>query len=111
MLDDLSSVKYPGSKTYLHINPKGNVMLKEDVGAELYKTWSNTQRRDEIAKLVQGYRSGLPASMLCKISESIAGNRKRARKYLIEMMTHDERQVAVNSESGDMMAFVRDYLL
>jgi hypothetical protein len=49
--------------------------------------------------------------MLCKISESIAGNRKRARKYLLEMMTPDERRVAVNSESDEMMAFVRDYLL
>ncbi|QSV45138.1 hypothetical protein [Geobacter benzoatilyticus] len=86
-------------------------MLKEDVGSELYKTWSNTQRRDEISKLVQGYRSGLPASMLCKISESIAGNRKRARKYLFEMMTPDERMVAANSESGEMMTFVREYLL
>jgi len=72
---------------------------------------SNTQRRDEISKLVQGYRSGLPASMLCKISESIAGNRKRARKYLFEMMTPDERMVAANSESGEMMTFVREYLL
>lgn len=86
-------------------------MLKEDVGADVYKTWSNAQRRDEIAKLVQGYRSGLPASILCKISESIAGNRKRARKYLHEMMTPDERQIAVDSESGEMMAFVREYLL
>lgn len=86
-------------------------MLKEDVGAEVYKSWSNGQRRDEIAKLVQGYRSGLPASILCKISESIAGNRKRARKYLHEMMSPEERQIAVNSESGDMMTFVRGYLL
>ncbi|MRR07823.1 MAG: hypothetical protein EG828_12990, partial [Deltaproteobacteria bacterium] len=86
-------------------------MLKEDVGAELYKTWNNEQRRDEIAKLIQGYRSGLPASILCKITESIAGDRKRARKYLHEMMTADERQIAVDSETGEMMAFVRGYLL
>uniref|UniRef100_A0A831XD10 Uncharacterized protein n=1 Tax=Geobacter metallireducens TaxID=28232 RepID=A0A831XD10_GEOME len=86
-------------------------MLKEDIGAAVYKTWSNQQKRDEIAKLVQGYRSGLPASILCKISESIAGNRKRARKYLHEMMSAEERQIAVHSESGDMMAFVRGYLL
>jgi len=86
-------------------------MLQEDVGAEVYKTWSNTMRRDEISKLVQGYRSGLPASILCKIAESIAGDRKRARKYLREMMTPDERQIAVSSETGEMAAFVRSYLL
>lgn len=86
-------------------------MLNEDVGAAVYKTWKSAQRREEIAKLVQGYRSGLPASILCKIAESIAGDRKRARKYLREFMTPDERQIAVESESGEMMAFVRGYLL
>lgn len=96
---------------YRQTNTKGNWMLKEDVGAEVYKTWSSAQRRDEISKLVQGYRSGLPASILCKIAESIAGDRKRARKYLREIMTPDERQIAVNSESGDTVAFVRGYLL
>ncbi|ABB32037.1 hypothetical protein GeomeDRAFT_0658 [Geobacter metallireducens RCH3] len=86
-------------------------MLKEDVGTEIYKTWSNAQRREEIAKLVQGYRSGLPASIMCKISDSIAGNRKRARKYLHEMLTPEERQIAVDSETGEMMVFVRGYML
>ncbi|CAG0979096.1 hypothetical protein GEOBC_01711 [Geobacteraceae bacterium] len=109
-VDAIVTLKYSVPQC-IHNNPKGNVMLKEDVGAAVYKTWNSAQRREEIAKLVQGYRSGLPASMLCKISESIAGNRKRARKYLQEMMTPDERQVAVDSESGDMMAFVRGYLL
>lgn len=86
-------------------------MLNEDVGAAVYKTWSNTQRRDEIVKLVQGYRSGLPVSILCKMAETIAGSRKRARKYLHEMMTPAERQDAITRENGAMMEFVKDYLL
>jgi hypothetical protein len=86
-------------------------MLNEDVGAAVYKTWSNTQRRDEIVKLVQGYRSGLPVSILCKMAETIAGSRKRARKYLHEMMTPAERQDAISRENGAMMEFVKDYLL
>lgn len=92
-------------------NAKGIVMLKQDVGAEVYKTWNTAQKRNEIAKLVDGYRAGLPVAILCKIAESIAGDRKRARKYLREMMTPEERQIAVDSEVGEMMAFVRGYLL
>lgn len=87
------------------------MFMKEDVGASIYKTWSNTQRRDEIAKLVQGYRSGLPASILCRMAETIAGSRKRARKYLHELMTPAERQDAVEKENETMMELVRGYML
>ncbi|BBA70167.1 MULTISPECIES: hypothetical protein [Geobacter] len=86
-------------------------MLLEDVGNDVYKTWSNTKRRDEIAKLVQGYRSGLPAFILCRMTEAIAGSRKRARKFLHEMMPPAERQEAVTRESGPMAEFVKDCLL
>ena len=87
------------------------MFMKEDVGATVYKTWSNTQRRDEIAKLVQGYRSGLPASILCRMAETIAGSRKRAKKYLHELMTPAERQNAVEMENEAMGELVREYLL
>ena len=56
----------------------------DDLGAALYKTWSSTQRRDEIARLVEWHRNGLPIGILCKMSETIAGSRKRGRKYLQE---------------------------
>ena len=85
--------------------------MSQDLGASLYKTWSNTQRRDEIMKLVAGYRAGLPVGILCKLAETIAGSRKRARKYLHEMLTAEERQVAVAKESGGMQLLIKEILL
>ena len=63
------------------------MFLNQDLGESVYKTWSNTQRREEIAKLVDGYRNGLPIGILCKMSEAIAGSRKQARKHLHELLT------------------------
>lgn len=82
----------------------------DDLGASVYKNWSNTQRRDEIAKLVEGYRNGLPIGVLCKMAETIAGSRKRARKQLHEMLTAEERQAAIDRETGGMLALARDFL-
>ncbi|WP_298439158.1 hypothetical protein [Geobacter sp.] len=85
-------------------------MLHADLGASLYKTWSSAQQRDEIAKLVEGYRAGLPVNILCRMTEAIAGSRKRARKILHELMTPEERQEAAGRESGEVQAFVLEYL-
>jgi hypothetical protein len=83
----------------------------QDLGASLYKTWSTTQRRDEIARLVEGYRSGLPVGILCKMVETIAGSRKTARKHLHAMLTVEERQAGIEKESGGMQIFVKELLL
>ena len=83
----------------------------DDLGAALYKTWSSKQRRDEIARLVEGYRSGLPIGILCKMSETIAGSRKRGRKYLQELLTPDERKAAMEKETGGMLMMVKEFLL
>jgi hypothetical protein len=83
----------------------------DDLGASLYRTWSNTQRRDEIARLVEGYRNGLPIGILCKLTEAIAGSRKRGRKYLQEMLTSEERKVAMEKETGGIQMLVKDFLL
>lgn len=86
------------------------MMMNEDLGASLYKTWSSAQRREEIARLVQGYRSGLPVGILCGMAETIAGSRKRARKLLHEMLTPEERQAALEKESGGMLTLLNDFL-
>ncbi len=86
------------------------MFVNNDLGASLFKTWNETQRRDEIAKLVDGYRSGLPIGILCNMTETIAGSRKRARKLLQEMLTPDERQTAIEKETGGMLALVKDFL-
>lgn len=83
----------------------------EDLGASLFMTWDETQKRDEIAKLVQGYRSGIPVGILCKMAETIAGSRKKARKYLRENMDLKERKAAVAKETGGIQMLVKEYLL
>ena len=83
----------------------------DDLGASLYKTWSDKEKRDEIARLVEGYRNGLPVGILCKMSESIAGTQKRARKHLHALMTEAERQVAIDKESGGLQIVVKEFLL
>jgi hypothetical protein len=87
------------------------MMTNSDLGAALYKTWSPAQRREEIARLVEGFRSGLPVGILCKMVETIAGNRTAARKYLKEMLTPLERQTAVDKETGGMQVLVKQFLL
>jgi hypothetical protein len=83
---------------------------KSDLGASLYKTWSSTQRRDEIEKLVTGYRNGLPLGILCQMSEVIAGSKKRARKHLHAMLTTEERAAAIARETGGMKIVAIDFL-
>lgn len=82
-----------------------------DLGASLYKSWTETQRKEEIQKLVHGYRNGVPAGILCKMAETIAGNRKKARRYLQQFMTAEERAAAVASVSGGMLPLVTSFLV
>ena len=81
-----------------------------DLGASLFKTWNDKQRFDEIEKLVQGYRSGVPIGILCKMSETIAGDKKRARKILKQLLTVEERRAAILSAEGGMVSVVKSFL-
>jgi hypothetical protein len=83
---------------------------QNDLGASLYKTWNDTQRREEIARLVEGYRNGLPVGILCKMVETVAGSRTRARKHLHALMTSAERQSAIEKESGGVQIAIRELL-
>ena len=82
-----------------------------DLGAALYKSWTEQQRSDEIAKLVEGFRNGLPVGILCKMAETIAGTKKNAKKYLKQLMPLEERTAAVESVSGGMVPLVKSLLL
>ncbi|RNC72615.1 MAG: hypothetical protein ED859_01235 [Desulfuromonadales bacterium] len=84
-----------------------------DIGAEVYQSWSEERRRDEIGKLVQGYRAGLPVVILCTMADSIAGSQEMAREYLASFMTYKERQKAVKStgKNGELRATVSSFLL
>ena len=68
-----------------------------DLGASMFKTWTDEQRSAEIEKLVQGYRNGVPIGILCKMSETIAGSKKSAKKHLKLFMTSSERTTAIES--------------
>lgn len=82
-----------------------------DLGASEFKTWTEKKKREEILKLVDGYRNGVPVGILCKMAETIAGSRKKARKHLHAMLSLEERQAAVAKESGGMVEIVTTYLL
>lgn len=75
-----------------------------DVGAEIYQTWSYEQRREEIDKLVQGYRNGLPIEFLCMMATSIAGSEPLAREHLAALIPPDERQSIMAATQGDRKA-------
>jgi hypothetical protein len=81
-----------------------------DLGAALFKTWTEKQRGDEIEKLVQGFRNGVPIGILCKMSETVAGDRKKAKKFLKQFMSAAERAAAVKSATGAMAPIVKSFL-
>ncbi len=87
------------------------MLPQTDLGASLYKTWSDKEKREEIARLADGFRKGLPLGILCKMAETIAGSRKRARKHLHAVMTAAERQSAVEKETSGVQIVAKELLL
>lgn len=81
-----------------------------DLGAALFKTWTEKQRSDEIEKLVQGFRNGVPVGILCKMAETVAGDKKKAKKYLKTFMSAAERKTAIASATDALMPIVKSFL-
>jgi hypothetical protein len=71
-----------------------------NIGNDVYQTWSDEQRREEIGKLVQGFKNGLPVQILCQLSTSIAGTPALACQHLSAFMPLKERKAIVKKESG-----------
>ncbi|GFO54134.1 hypothetical protein GMSM_11410 [Geomonas sp. Red276] len=71
-----------------------------NLGDELYQSWSHDQRRAEIGKLVDGYRNGLPVQILCILSTSIAGSSELANEHISAFLSRKERKAIVRNESG-----------
>lgn len=82
-----------------------------DLGAALFKTWTEMQRCDEIEKLVHGFRNGVPIGILCKMSETVAGDKKKAKKYLKQFMSAAERKAAIESVPESMNPLVKSFLM
>ena len=81
-----------------------------DLGAALFKTWTEAERKNEIKKLVTGYRNGVPIGILCTMSETIAGSKKTAKKYLRQFMTETERTEAISAAEINIKPIVIEFL-
>lgn len=75
--------------------------MLHDFGADLYKTWSDDQKRVEIDRLVQAYRGGLPISIVCMTAEAISGSRGDAKRHLASLMSLADRLEAISSAEGE----------
>jgi hypothetical protein len=82
-----------------------------DLGAAIFSTWTDEQRREELDKLIKGHGAGLPLGILCKMAETIAGSRELAREHLVSSMPLEERQAAVEKETGGMRILAASFLL
>lgn len=83
----------------------------EQIGSDLYKTWSEEQRRSEIGKLVSGHRSGLPLTILLQMASAIAGSRESAREHLVALIPAAERHLMVGQLKGQEQALAASLLM
>jgi hypothetical protein len=72
-----------------------------NIGDEVYQSWSDDQRRAEIGKLVQGFRNGLPIQILCQLATSIAGTPELASEHISAFMSRKERKSIIKEEAGN----------
>lgn len=82
-----------------------------DLGASMFKDWDEAQQREEIGKLVEGYRNGVPVGILCKMAETIAGSQEKAKEHLAHFMPLAERQQAIEKENGGVRIVAEMFLL
>lgn len=85
--------------------------MLENIGADIYKTWSDEQRRDEIGKLVSGYSSGLPLEILFRMASAIAGSPDSAREHLAALIPAEERHRIVTQEKGVNQSVAASFLM
>ncbi len=83
----------------------------ENIGADIYKTWNDDQRRAEISKLVEGHRAGLPLKILFQMASAIAGSPEGARDHLAVLIPADERHKMVTREKGSDQALAASFLM
>ncbi len=83
----------------------------DNIGADIYKSWSEEQRRAEISKLVDGYRSGLALKILLQMSTAIAGSPEAARDDLAAIMPPEERHGIVKMSKGEERTLAASFLM
>ncbi len=83
----------------------------ENMGADVYKTWSEEQRRAEIGRLVEGYRNGLALKILLQMATGIAGSPETAREHLAALIPAEERHLMVTRQKGADQALAASFLM
>ncbi len=83
----------------------------ENIGGDLYKSWTEEQRREEIGRLVDGYRSGLALKILFQMSTAIAGSPEAARDDLAALMPAEERHLIVSRLKGAEQTLAASFLM
>lgn len=81
-------------------------VLQGDLGEAIFKEWTDEQRREEIGRLVAGFRAGLPIGIVCNMAGKIAGGEVQARRYLLSFMSLEERRSAAATENGAVKELV-----
>jgi hypothetical protein len=84
--------------------------VQGDLGEALFKEWTDEQKRDEIGRLVTGFRAGLPIGIVCNMAEKIAGGEALARRYLLSFLPLEERQGAAATADGGVKELVSRFL-
>jgi hypothetical protein len=82
-----------------------------NIGEDIYKTWSDDQRRSEIGKLVEGHRSGLPLEIMFQMASAIAGSPDSAREHLAALIPAEERHRMVTRLKGTDQAVAASFLM
>ena len=83
----------------------------DTLGADIYQSWNDEQRKDEIAKLVAGYRSGLPLTIIFQMASAIAGSPEAAREMLAAVIPAEERHRMVTKEKGEAQTLAASFLM
>jgi len=84
----------------------------QNLGSDIYATWNSARRKEEIGRLVQGYRNGLPIEILCAMAEAIAGSRPKTRRYLAGFISREEREnIAAAAPDKKQQEMLRSFLL
>lgn len=83
----------------------------ENIGADIYKSWSDEQRATEIGRLVEGYRAGVPLEILFQMASAIAGSPDSAREYLTTLIPSEERHRIVTGLKGGDQTLAASFLM
>jgi len=83
----------------------------DTLGTDIYKSWNDDQRKDEIAKLVAGYRSGLPLAIIFQMASAIAGSPDNDREQLAAIIPAEERHLIVGRLKGQEQSLAASFLM